>query len=116
MMKRNPSALPTPDLTEMLGRLKTLHEQDAVLELIEISESFEAAMNRHGLEGPQDHEKFLMILGLACEMERRMKELESTLERIRTRIQALSGQGMDSGLTDTAMYRVPDCERDEICE
>jgi len=114
-MKQNLSSLTVGDLTEMLAKMKTLHEQDPVLELIEISESFEAAMSQHGVDEPKDHQRLLMILGLVCEMERRMKELESALDRISARIQALSIRGPDTGPADLT-YRLPNYEPHGICE
>jgi|GEM_PF-5875396 len=115
MMNQNLSTLTVGDLNEMLVKIKTLYEQDPVLELIEISESFEAAMSHHGVDEPKDHLRLLMILGLVSEMERRMKELESALDRISTRIQALSIRGPDTGPAGLT-YRLPKHESHEICE
>ena len=104
------------DLEQMLTRIKSLDEEDPVGELIEIFEGFEVVMSRYGTEEPRDHQRLLMLLGFACcEMGRRMKDLECSLDRIGDQIRALSPQGVDTRLVDL-IHRVPQYERHEICE
>jgi hypothetical protein len=114
-MNQSANTVTASDLNKMLSRLKSLDEEDPVAELIEIFEGFEVVMGQYRTEEPQDHQRLLMLLGLACEMGRRMKDLESTLDRIGHQIRALSPRGLEMGLLDLA-HRVPKYERQEICE
>jgi hypothetical protein len=115
VMNQRLNTVTVSDLKEMLAKIKSLDEEDPVAELIEIFEGFEVAMSQYGTEEPQDHQRLLVLLGLTCEMGRRMKDLEATLDRIGHQIRALSPGCPDMGLMDL-VHRVPKYNHHEICE
>jgi hypothetical protein len=105
-MIQNFNTLTVLDLKEMFTKIKVLDGEDPVAELIEISEGFETAISQYGVEEPQDHDRLLVLLGLAWEMERRMKKIEARLERIHFQVQGCSVPHPRVDLMDV-VHRVP---------
>lgn len=114
-MKKGVNTISVGDLKQMITRFRGLEEEDPVAEMIEIFEGFEVAMSQRGTDESADHQRVIMLVGIACEMGRRMKELESALDRIGNQLQTLSPRGLDMGLIDL-VHRAPKAERQGICE
>lgn len=114
-MIQNLNTLTVLDLKKMLAKIKALHGEEPVAELIEISEGFETAMSQYGVEEPQDHDRLLALLGLAWEMERRMKKIELTLENVGIQARTSPLPGLDINLM-RLIHQVPNREPEEICE
>lgn len=114
-MNQNINTLTAYDLTEMLRNIKRLDEEAPIGELIEISEGFEAAISQSGVVEPQDHNRLLVLLGLAWEMERRMKKIEARLERIHLQVQSCSVPHPRVDVLDL-VHRVPDYSERGIIE
>ncbi len=102
------------DLKEMLTKIKALDGEDPIPELIEISEGFETALAKYGFEEPQEPDKLHALVGLAWEMERRLRKIELALGNIIQRpISPLPGRDLSRM---ELIHRVPNRVPSEIIE